>query len=99
MSQFVGDQAGRPCAVKRNATDRAGVQSSVTPPAKQESPCAFKRNEIEQTPVVELTCVCCCCLASVSLSNVYIYTHARTHAHTHAHTHTHIIGGDVPSMY
>ena len=77
-----------PCAVKRNATGRAGVQSSVTPPAKQESPCAFKRNEIEQKPVVELTFVCCCCLASVSLSNVYIYTHARTHARTHTRTHT-----------
>ena len=69
----MGDQAGRPCAVKRNATGCAGVQSSVTPLAKQESPCAFKRNEIEQKPVVELTCVCCCCLASVSLSNVYMY--------------------------
>ena len=35
LSQSVDDQTGRPCAVKRNATGRAGVQSSsVTPLAK-----------------------------------------------------------------
>ena len=66
----MGGQAGRPCAVNRNTTGRADVQSSATPLAKRESPCAVKRSEIEH--VVDLTRICSCCLTS--LSNVYMTT-------------------------